>query len=115
MQRNYLNISAEGQDDGKLCWAASMSWWTRATNRVNRSQVWVQEEFEHLWVNGDGTLGDSAMKEIISYSPWRMYRDWYSAGGPGLTRELLKSYLNFGPVFIGFYDNAILSPHVNVI
>lgn len=42
-----------------------MAWWTRATDRPNREQSWIQEEFSHLWENSDGTIGEAEMREFL--------------------------------------------------
>lgn len=116
---NTIYAKAEGQNDGTLCWAACMAWWTRATNRADRSQTWVQEEFTHFWSDANGmtnkgTIGDASMWELISYPLWRMYGERVYTSS-NLTPALLQRYLNYGPVYIGFYDAGISSPHVNVI
>ena len=111
---NFRNISAEGQDDGKLCWAACMAWWTRATDRLNRDQSWFQEEFSQFWQPPrDGTIDDQGMMTIISDRRWRMY--WEPVTQVNLTPALMRRYLNYGAVYLGFYDSNISSPHVNVI
>ena len=113
--RNYKNISAEGQYDGKLCWAACLAWWTRATDRLNREQDWFQEEFSQLWEPPrDGTIDDDGMKRILSDLRWRMY--WEPVKSQvKLTPGLMRRYLNYGAVYLGYYDSNISSPHVNVI
>ncbi len=115
MSKNYRWVRAEGQEDGNLCWAACMAWFTRATKLPNREQNWIQTEFSRLWENQDGgTLTDDKMREFLNDALWRLY--WESFGsGAELTLDVLKRYLEYGPVYVAYFDQTLNSKHVNII
>lgn len=110
---NPKHVSAIGQEDHTLCWAACMAWWTRATDRINRDQSWLQVEFSGLWEkNADHALTANDMTWFLSDSRFRMSWEPLSSG---VTAEKLRLYLSYGPVFLAYFDIPRNGNHVNCI
>lgn len=118
MASRYRNYKAVGQEDRNACWAASLCWWLKATNkkRIEQWEIMDDEEYSDLWdVSGsEGTISEDGILKIVKDGRWEM--DHYKVdSGVNFTASLLDSFLAFGPVYIGYTDIVNGGHHVNVI
>lgn len=118
MGSRYRYVKSEGQDDKNACWAASLVWWLKATNKGLYEQwdLMSSDEYSGLWsgTGGNGTVSESGIMTIVTDKRWGMSHQKLEIGSQ-LDAAVLKAHLNFGPVYIGYKDIVSNGNHVNVI
>lgn len=114
-KQRYYNLKAEGQDHPKNCWAACLVWWLKASLRGVYEQDYIVQEYSYGWNNnGDNLLSKQAILDIVTCTEWRMFHQEIPTVAQ-FDKAVLSAHLNFGPVYIGYYEQAVGSHHVNVI
>ncbi len=118
MGSKYKNVKPVGQEDKNACWAASLSWWLRATNKrkIEQWEIMDDDRYSDLWdVSGSGgTIQETGIVKIMTDPRWGMTHQKIH-NRADLTWAVLAAFLNFGPIYIGYYDVVVGGNHVNVI
>ena len=119
MSSKYRFVKSEGQEDKNACWAASLVWWLRATKLKNVEQweIMSSDEYSSLWnipQGGDGTITEAGLMTIVNDARWGMSHQKLSPTSQ-LDPAVMRAHLNFGPVYVGFFDVTRGGNHVNVI
>lgn len=113
--KKYHHIKAEGQENPKLCWAACLVWWLKATNRGKYEQYELDIKYSEGWDNGsDNLLSRKGILDVVTTKDWRMFSQEIPAVAQ-FDKATLSAHLNFGPVYIGYYEQLVGSHHVNII
>ena len=64
---NYQSVKPIGQIDNYACWAACLSWWTKAMNRANKkTQIELIKIYDNgLLTDGNGAIMPSALESYV--------------------------------------------------
>ncbi len=118
MGSKYRNVKAIGQEYKNSCWAASLAWWLKATNKRNIEEweILDDDEYSDLWdtPTGSTTISEEGLLKVMKDARWGMTHQKIE-NGSDLTGAVLAAHLNFGPVYIGYQDVVVGGGHVNVI
>ena len=110
----YRATTPVGQEDQHSCWAACLEWWSLAAKKLVNEQWMLMEDYDSLWDNGgDGTISRAGMLRIVTDGRWGMNHQVLLASQ--LTYNVLRGFLEKGPVYTGFFSRRVQGNHVNVI
>ena len=118
MGSRYRYVGAVGQEDKNACWAACLSWWLKATNkrRIEQWEIMDDDAYSDFWdVEGSsGTISREGLLSIMKDPRWGMVHQVVERGSD-LTSAVVEAHLNFGPIYVGYYDVVVGGNHVNII
>ncbi len=106
------HLNAEGQFDRNACWAASISWWTRALMLNYKRKITTQSElisqFDHL-TNEDGSMPLSGIRRVCESAEIRIKLEY-------ITPAAFKKYTGIDtPMIIVFNYPLVGGTHMNAI
>lgn len=118
MASRYRSVKPIGQGYPNTCWAASLAWWLRATRKATLEEweIMDDEHYSDLWDRPDGStpIDEPGLLKIMTDPRWGM-KHQKILSGRDLSGPILAAHLNFGPIYIGYYDVVGNNNHVNVI
>ena len=104
-------------ENQNYCWAASLSWWLKATRNRDYSVGDLLYIYEN-WLNSEegenyGALNEVGMYKLINDQRWHLHYDKKKTDK--ITAEYMNRILQRGPVMVAYYEPKVKGFHMNVI
>lgn len=106
---NYQSVKPIGQIDNYACWAACLSWWTKAMNRANKkTQIELIKIYDNgLLTDGNGAIMPSALESYVFPA--------FNLKLQKVNKDDLVFYQFKEPTIMIFRNPAVGGLHMNVV